>query len=445
MRHWRARPDTGAGALFGYLAAGKRSVIGDPASAEVLALDGRRRRRRSPTSVPGGRWPTSPRPHRRRPSSSPSRRSAPPVPTSTPACRSTSFCCRRSAAPSAAAAGPVRSRCRRAARIGEWFAGAYAAVAAAASVRAARRTGSGETIDLSIFEAMVIAMGSLGAVSASVLGDDSGPGPAQPRTAVHRADRRRNGGVLHHHRAAVSGLPGAHRTARPARRRRIWRRWPVGSGVATSSWRWFTTGRPTRPPTKSSNWQRLSGFPWRRSRRRRRITDHRPLRASVGCSSAPRAAPSRRGSPTAVPRIPTRRPGGRAGPGRRQRTGGLATGRDAARAAKPTRRRNRVAADRGARRGLHRLLGRAAGDPGAGRARRRRHQGRRRAASGRHAIRRRTATRAGTSGGSGARSSCAATPTSAASASNSARRKGGRRRWNSSRTAIWSSRTSRRG
>ena len=38
MRCWRAQPDTGAGALFGYLAAGKRSVAGDPASAEVLAL-----------------------------------------------------------------------------------------------------------------------------------------------------------------------------------------------------------------------------------------------------------------------------------------------------------------------------------------------------------------------------------------------------------------------
>ena len=57
-------------------------------------------------------------------------------------------------------------------RLGEWFAGSFAAVAAAASVRRARRTGAGETIDLSIYEAMVIAMGSLGAVSASVLGED---------------------------------------------------------------------------------------------------------------------------------------------------------------------------------------------------------------------------------------------------------------------------------
>jgi crotonobetainyl-CoA:carnitine CoA-transferase CaiB-like acyl-CoA transferase len=57
-------------------------------------------------------------------------------------------------------------------RLGEWFTGACAAVVVAASVRAARRTGSGEVIDLSIFESMAIVMGSLGAVSASVLGED---------------------------------------------------------------------------------------------------------------------------------------------------------------------------------------------------------------------------------------------------------------------------------
>ena len=120
-----------------------------------------------------------------------------------------------------AAAGPVRNPCRPAAGIGEWFAGTYAAVVAAASVRAARRSGGGgEMIDLSIFESMVVVMGILGAVSASVLGDDSDAGPAQPRAAVDRADRRRAGRVLHHHRAAVSGLPGADRPPGPPRRRR---------------------------------------------------------------------------------------------------------------------------------------------------------------------------------------------------------------------------------
>ncbi|OBF60467.1 hypothetical protein A5753_20350 [Mycobacterium sp. 852002-51971_SCH5477799-a] len=61
-------------------------------------------------------------------------------------------------------------------RIGEWTAGAFAAVSGAAAVRHAGCTGTGAKIDLSIYEAMVIAMGSLGAVSASVLGDDQALG-----------------------------------------------------------------------------------------------------------------------------------------------------------------------------------------------------------------------------------------------------------------------------
>ncbi|HEX3547077.1 MAG TPA: CoA transferase [Mycobacterium sp.] len=58
-------------------------------------------------------------------------------------------------------------------RIGEWLAGTFAAVVAAAAVRHARNRGGGAVIDLSIYESMVVAMGSLSAMSASVLGDDS--------------------------------------------------------------------------------------------------------------------------------------------------------------------------------------------------------------------------------------------------------------------------------
>jgi crotonobetainyl-CoA:carnitine CoA-transferase CaiB-like acyl-CoA transferase len=54
-------------------------------------------------------------------------------------------------------------------QIGEWVAGVYAAVAAAAYLRR-RPGGPGEFIDVSMFEAMVVTMGGLGAVSASVLG-----------------------------------------------------------------------------------------------------------------------------------------------------------------------------------------------------------------------------------------------------------------------------------
>jgi crotonobetainyl-CoA:carnitine CoA-transferase CaiB-like acyl-CoA transferase len=58
-------------------------------------------------------------------------------------------------------------------RLGEWLAGTFAAVVAAAAVRHARGGGGGAVIDLSIYESMVVAMGSLSAMSASVLGDDS--------------------------------------------------------------------------------------------------------------------------------------------------------------------------------------------------------------------------------------------------------------------------------
>lgn len=58
-------------------------------------------------------------------------------------------------------------------RLGEWLAGTFAAAVAAASTRHAGRSGRGEVIDVSTYEAMAIAMGGLSAMSASVLGADS--------------------------------------------------------------------------------------------------------------------------------------------------------------------------------------------------------------------------------------------------------------------------------
>lgn len=58
-------------------------------------------------------------------------------------------------------------------RLGEWLAGTFAAAAAAATARHATRSGRGQVIDVSTYEAMVIAMGGLSAMSASVLGADS--------------------------------------------------------------------------------------------------------------------------------------------------------------------------------------------------------------------------------------------------------------------------------
>jgi crotonobetainyl-CoA:carnitine CoA-transferase CaiB-like acyl-CoA transferase len=58
-------------------------------------------------------------------------------------------------------------------RLGEWLAGTFAAAVAAATGRHAARAGRGELIDVSTYEAMVIAMGGLSTMSASVLGADS--------------------------------------------------------------------------------------------------------------------------------------------------------------------------------------------------------------------------------------------------------------------------------
>lgn len=58
-------------------------------------------------------------------------------------------------------------------QLGEWLAGTFAAAVAAATTRHARRSGRGEVIDVSTYEAMVIAMGGLSSMSASVLGADS--------------------------------------------------------------------------------------------------------------------------------------------------------------------------------------------------------------------------------------------------------------------------------
>ncbi|OBF57305.1 acyl-CoA hydratase [Mycobacterium sp. 852002-53434_SCH5985345] len=58
-------------------------------------------------------------------------------------------------------------------QLGEWLAGTFAAAVGAATARHAAHSGRGEIIDVSTYEAMVIAMGGLSAMSASVLGADS--------------------------------------------------------------------------------------------------------------------------------------------------------------------------------------------------------------------------------------------------------------------------------
>ncbi|HEV3450385.1 MAG TPA: CoA transferase [Acidimicrobiia bacterium] len=55
-------------------------------------------------------------------------------------------------------------------RIGEWMAGTYAAVAVAAAVRRARRTGRGEHIDVATLDAMAVSMNTYTSVFAEFLG-----------------------------------------------------------------------------------------------------------------------------------------------------------------------------------------------------------------------------------------------------------------------------------
>ena len=228
-------------------------------------------------------------------------------------------------------------------RIGEWFAGTYAAVAAAASVRARRAAPVRASPSTSrSIEAMVIAMGSLGAVSAQRARRRPDAGQAQPRAAVDRADRRWAGRVLHHHRAAVPGLPGADRPPGPDRRRRPGVDRRPDAGGATSSSRMVHDWAADK--TTDEIIELATGFP--HSRRPDRYAADRS-RPSTTSSSAASSSTSEDGA--VAPRVPYRsdaicraRPGRRAGAGRRHRPGDVATrDRDPA-AARETPRRCRL-------------------------------------------------------------------------------------------------------
>lgn len=172
MRWWRARADTGAGALFGFLAAGKRSVVHEGNAQEVANLLAA-----ADVVITGrdGHWD---------PDDIAATVSASAVvviispfgdtgPYVDMGLSTNEFLLQAMCGSIGGRGWPESEPVQAGGRLGEWFAGSFGAVAAAASVRRARRTGAGETIDLSIYEAMVIAMGSLGAVSASVLGADA--------------------------------------------------------------------------------------------------------------------------------------------------------------------------------------------------------------------------------------------------------------------------------
>ena len=176
MRGWRApNQNAAAGALFGYLATNKRSVVAEVGSAELAALLAAADL--IVTDLRQG-WTLAEMTAAAMPSAvvvaiTPFGTTGPYVDDDV---QVNEFILQAMCGSIGARGWPGSEPMQAGGRIGEWFAGIYAAVAAAASVRSARRTRSGATIDLSMFEAMVIAMGSLGAVSASVLGDDQALG-----------------------------------------------------------------------------------------------------------------------------------------------------------------------------------------------------------------------------------------------------------------------------
>src|SRR5204862_7605705 len=65
---------------------------------------------------------------------------------------------------------PDRPPLRAGGRLGEWVAGSYAAVAAMAALRTARRRGRGEHVDLSMLECMALTMNTYTTVFSEFLG-----------------------------------------------------------------------------------------------------------------------------------------------------------------------------------------------------------------------------------------------------------------------------------
>jgi crotonobetainyl-CoA:carnitine CoA-transferase CaiB-like acyl-CoA transferase len=191
MRRWSASaadiPAGESGALFGYLNAGKRSVVltslAAPLTAQLLAdvdviiTDGQR---------PG--WDAR-SVHQRLPSQArtvvvsllPFGLDGPYVEAGVAV---NEFVLQAMCGSIGGRGWPGEVPLQAGGRIGEWVAGAYGAVAAAAALRrgAAKgqpgQAGQPELIDLSALEAMVVTMGAPAAVSASVLGADA-PAPGR--------------------------------------------------------------------------------------------------------------------------------------------------------------------------------------------------------------------------------------------------------------------------
>ena len=187
LRSWSAGGP--AGALFGYLAAGKKSVVAAIASAAKPGAAGRRhppdQDRPEITGLLAGAdvvltdltdgWTLAGITAHTTPSAvvvavTPFGLTGPYVEDGVVA---NEFILQALCGSTASRGWPGDEPVQAGGRLGEWLAGSFAAAVAAAAARHAARGGRGEIIDVSTYEAMAIAMGGLPAMSASVLGADS--------------------------------------------------------------------------------------------------------------------------------------------------------------------------------------------------------------------------------------------------------------------------------
>jgi crotonobetainyl-CoA:carnitine CoA-transferase CaiB-like acyl-CoA transferase len=177
LRSWSAsgaRPDNEDGALFQYLHASKRSIVGAPDDERVRALLAT-----ADVAVEG--------PHATLTGGDPDRPPDPLVVVSLSAWGRTGPWAGRpwSEFVLQAEGGSIGGRglpggvpFQAGGRTVEWAAGSYAALAALAAAREARRTGSGERVDLSMLEAATVVCSNYGDLYRRVIGYDPSMAPA---------------------------------------------------------------------------------------------------------------------------------------------------------------------------------------------------------------------------------------------------------------------------